>query len=130
MPDTPATTADILNRAADLIETYGHHKGDYGDEIVGFCMTGAIFQANGAKFGRRLRATRALNHFLGMSPEVLNDTPNFGKASAIALLRAAAADAPAKEVAEATAKGRWPAWIRAAVTPATWRSAPIWDAEA
>lgn len=48
---TPAQKADILEQAADLLETVGHAKGisvqrnKATQKIVGYCATGAIYQA-------------------------------------------------------------------------------------
>lgn len=37
--------ADILEHAADLIDTYGHLKGRTGNRDIGFCLVGAIHAA-------------------------------------------------------------------------------------
>lgn len=35
-------TADVLDSAADLIEKHGWTRGDFGNELVGFCALGAM----------------------------------------------------------------------------------------
>lgn len=41
------TVKDTLNRAADLIEKYGHIKGQLGNVKIGMCAHGALFAAAG-----------------------------------------------------------------------------------
>jgi hypothetical protein len=61
------TTADILDAAADAIETYGHAKGTYGDEHRGFCAMGAIKFAAAADRAKELFALHAFQEALGRS---------------------------------------------------------------
>lgn len=39
--------AETLEEAADLIQVYGHQKGQVGDREIGYCVTGAICSVGG-----------------------------------------------------------------------------------
>lgn len=52
---TPVTTRDVLHRAADLLEEFGWVQYDCGGKDRGFCLLGAVLEAN-RDFGRNVYA--------------------------------------------------------------------------
>lgn len=100
----PVTRADVLHRAADLLEEFGHTKGalartDAGDECepedtaaTSFCVQGALRRAN-----RDLGTARYSVPYdvLGVgSAHEWNNAPERTKAEVVARLRAAANTSP------------------------------------
>jgi hypothetical protein len=78
--DQKSTVKDTLNRAADLIEKYGHIKGQLGDRKMGMCANGAIFAAVGGSSEIWNDATNALGKHLGLSGYVRYDIPAWNNA--------------------------------------------------
>jgi hypothetical protein len=83
-PDAPyyvltTEVADLLDRAADAIETYGHAKMTLGDEWRGFCALGALQHAEFGMAGAGLSAQSdwftaavlATTDYLGLRPVAL-----------------------------------------------------------
>lgn len=88
---TPERAADLMEKAADLIETVGHAKGvsrSYGDKpdgtpgIIGYCLSGALSQvvmtdrAFVGRFDTDYRPAYALNLIaekVGYNPIFWND---------------------------------------------------------
>lgn len=86
----------VLLDAADYIETYGHHKGNFADwrfpaKWVPLCAIGAISTASKGDHPAASRAINRLSSFLG-TPHIVgwNDTHERTKEEVIVALRAAA----------------------------------------
>ena len=102
--DTAAlSTADILNRAADLIAPdgawtqgalartrNGYAIGPEEDDAVCWCVQGALYRAGGENVWAAGDAHIALKASLGSSVSGWNDAPERTPAEAVAALRAAA----------------------------------------
>jgi len=89
--DAPKSPADYLNDAADLIEKYGWHQFDFGDETVGYCVLGAIRKAvplDRVRYARRvLDAYAEIDARVKQDAAVWNDTPGRTKEEVLAALR-------------------------------------------
>lgn len=101
-----ATEADVLERAADLIEETGwcqfSYRGSGSLDIIPkrrfelaeeYCVTGAIFQAAYDAGTGAIPARDVLSDFLGQGATSWNDAPERTKAEVVAKLREAAARA-------------------------------------
>jgi hypothetical protein len=96
------TTADVLNRAADLLEEFGWRQESTGSRQDGsMCAVGAIYEASEdfgfPAFSETARQACAIDGFpdeLEMWPlAVWNDEPGRTKAEVVARLREAARSA-------------------------------------
>lgn len=97
-PAPTVTRADVLNRAADLLEEFGWCQGTLGSKAHGeFCILGAAYQA-----ARDLGVTRGYGvycegaYWVGLDEETAfrwNDDPRRTKPEVVARLRELAKDA-------------------------------------
>jgi hypothetical protein len=95
---TEPTTADVLERAADIIEEVGWIQGEYGDASKGLCILGAIGMA-WRSFGGSFRAVPDSHALLGLpNAAVWNDARGRTKQQVVRRLREAAAAALALPV--------------------------------
>ena len=86
------TDADVLNRAAELIETVGWCQGTYGGRDVGhFCLVGAVDEAmwelRGLEFFYDLFELPLPTYFGKQSPHHWNDRPERTREEVVAKLR-------------------------------------------
>lgn len=94
----PVTTRDVLHRAADLLEEFGWCQYDVGGKDRGFCVMGAVMEAN-RDYGRDYFQDHAVLGNLvwgdlprdwGGFPIDWNNAPGRTKAEVVARLREAA----------------------------------------
>lgn len=94
-PVVEVSVADVLTRAADLLEEFGWRQGDYGSKREGtFCMLGAVDAACGdlgANFHNDGVCLALYKSFEDASVVKWNDAPGRTKAEVVAKLRDAAA---------------------------------------
>ncbi len=84
--------ADVLDRAAALIERDGWVQGDYGWSGVGWCASGAIREAaRPVTLKVHVSAGSALRAAIGPGIERWNDDPDRTQADVLAVLREIAA---------------------------------------
>ena len=90
------TAADVLERAADLLEEFGWCQGQFGSKGYGsFCAIGAIFEASVDLSNRNFSALAAPLGYkdgsdLGASLSRWNDREGRTKEEVVALLRSGA----------------------------------------
>lgn len=88
--------ADLIEQAANLIETYGWIQGQYGDETMGYCVMGALERAASAGALDRKEAVRAglaLGRQVGAAAiTIYNDAPERTKNEVIDLMKHTAKD--------------------------------------
>lgn len=104
-------TADILDRAADLIEERGWNQGWYVNECGGLCAVGAMYTAAGVELpvgaefpdipdevsNAVLRAFRVFGDHVKRLASAWNDAPGRTKEEVVSTLRAAAQAARAEQ---------------------------------
>lgn len=82
-------TRDVLREAAKVIEKYGWHQNDYGNESQGFCAIGALSKAGPlADIDTAIRALQ--KHVRRLSIADWNDKPGRTKEEVLKALRGAA----------------------------------------
>ena len=91
---SPKVTARILNRAKNNLTTYGWIKGSYGNKATGFCLVGAILEAQTHEKRESISPVYlVLNSVIqGTSTEALtlyNDAPSRSFVDVLAVLDAA-----------------------------------------
>lgn len=99
-------TSDVLNKAADHIQRFGHMKGDgFGEGPVLMapaCIIGAIGVATDFAVGcDESVATGSVRNYLGGSVVAWNDAPERTAAEVIEVLRACAVIEQAREEQDA-----------------------------
>lgn len=104
-------TADILDKAADLIDTYGHCKGVYFGDDGSMCMYGSVVLAGQPGYDTEnpadltpevMAAHRCLDRFMLRQRQSApafgwNDAPERTKEEVVSTLRAAAQAARAEQ---------------------------------
>jgi hypothetical protein len=92
---TKVTTADVLNRAADLLEEFGWCQGRAGSKAEGtMCLDRAIGEAEKDLGILLARARTTLSEHIGIPlPFIWNDTPGRTKEEVVRALREAARNA-------------------------------------
>lgn len=88
--ETKEEWRSILLEAANIIERYGWHQGDFGSKGLGFCALGAIKEASKDGTGMSTAMFRA-SRYVGGYIDSWNDHVWRTKEEVVAALRGAAA---------------------------------------